>query len=300
MTGKPAGKPKSTTKPTTKQTKPRRKNEVVNINDKSLTYYDETKKETKRVNLNNKQSAEILYSKKLNLKCKNKKQKDYLNTIDENEITICIGPAGTGKSHLAFYKALELLINENNQYQKIYLLTPCLEVDNNSMGWLPGNIDDKLYGFTYSIFYLIDRLIGKENREKLQELNILELLSIGHTRGLNVDNALLILDETQNTSIKEFKTLVTRIGFNSKFIISGDIEQIDKFKHKKDSGLYDFYKKIQKTPIKGIDIFEFNKEDIVRNPLIGQILDLYDKAELLDVNSNGKSHNPEIEVSLQS
>lgn len=284
----PTGKPK-TGKPAT-----RKRKETVNINDKSITYHDEGKE--KKVPLNNKQIAEILYNKRLSLKCKNKKQKDFLNTIDENEITICIGPAGTGKSFLAFYKALELLINENNQYQKIYLLTPTVEVGNGNIGWLPGDISEKLYGFTYSMYYLIDRLIGRENREKLQELNIIELLAIGHTRGMNVDNAILLIDETQNTSIQEFKTLITRIGFNSKFIISGDVEQIDKFKNKKDSGLYDFYNKIKNSPIKGIEFFEFNKEDIVRNPLIGEILELYDKADLLSVKPNGKTHHNELEI----
>lgn len=278
-TGKPTGKPTKTGKPAT-----RKRKETVNINDKSITYQDDGKE--KKVPLNNKQVAEILYNKRLSLKCKNKKQKDFLNTIDENEITICIGPAGTGKSHLAFYKALELLVNENNQYQKIYLLTPPVEIGA-SLGFMPGDLHAKMSYYTYSMYYLIDKLIGKENREKLVELGILELLGIGFLRGVNIDNAILITDEAQNMSVKEFKTLSTRIGFNSKFIISGDIQQIDKFRNKGESGLYDFYQKIQNNPTKGINVFEFSKEDIVRNPMISQILDLYDKVDLLKSKNNG-------------
>jgi len=268
----------------------RKRNETVNVNDKSVTYYDENKKETRKIPLNHKQVAEILYSKKLNLKCKNKKQKNYIQTIDKNDITICIGPAGTGKSHLAFYKALSLLINGNNQYQKIYLLTPPVEVGA-TLGFMPGDLHSKMSYYTYSMYYLIDRLIGKESREKLVEEGIVELLGIGFLRGINIDNAILITDEAQNMSIKEFKTLITRIGFNSKFIISGDIEQIDKFRNKGESGLYDFYQKINTNNIDNIDgvtSFEFHNEDIVRNPLITKLLELYNKADLLKHKTNGK------------
>lgn len=243
--------------------------------------------EEKNIPLNNKQTAEVLYSKKLNLKCKNRKQKEYINAIDQNAITICIGPAGTGKSHVAFYKALHLLINPDNQYQKIFLLTPPVEVGTR-LGFLPGDLAEKMSHYTYSMYYLIDRLIGKENRIKLTEQGIIELLGIGFLRGTNIDNAILITDEAQNMSIKEFKTLVTRIGFNSKFIISGDIEQIDKFKNKGESGLYDFFQKIKRTNVNSVSPFEFTNEDIVRNPLITELLELYNKEDILKVGKNGK------------
>ena len=275
----------------------RRKKSEVNINNKTVTHFNENTKEIKKIPLNHKQVAEILYSKKLNLKCKNKKQKDYIQTIDKNDITICIGPAGTGKSHLAFYKALSLLMNGNNQYQKIYLLTPAVEVGT-TLGFMPGNLESKMSYYTYSMYYLIDRLIGRESREKLVEEGIIELLGIGFLRGINIDNAILITDEAQNMSRKEFKTLITRIGFNSKFIISGDIEQIDKFRNKGESGLYDFHQKITNTPINSVTSFEFLNEDIVRNPLITQLLELYNKADLVDYKPNGKDKIKELEPEI--
>lgn len=252
----------------TKTNQPKVK-EVVNYKDKSINV--STNGNSKNIPLNNKQMAEILYGKKLNIKCKNKKQKDLINTIEEKEITIAVGPSGTGKSHLSVAMALKLLADPNNNYQKIYIITPNVEVDGSELGFLPGPLADKLSVYLFSTYYLMDKIIGKSNREKLVELDIISPLAIGYIRGINIDQSLLIGEELQNTTTLQFKTLITRIGFSSKFILSGDLEQVDI--RNNTNGLQDSINKF--SDFDEIGIIKFEKNDIVRNPLIGKILDKY-------------------------
>lgn len=224
----------------------------------------------KQIPLTNKQITEQLCSK-IHTKCKNPRQKELIRAIDQSEIVLVIGPAGVGKSHISVAKALELLTDPINSYRKIYIITPNVEADESSIGYLKGTLEEKLFPFLYSTYYLIDKVIGKENRKKLQELQIIEPLSFGHIRGINIDDAILICEEAQNTSISQMKTLLTRIGYNSKFIISGDVEQIDT--KVKNSGLVDAVKKFE--DFKPVSIIKFTSDDIVRNPLISQILEFY-------------------------
>lgn len=213
------------------------------------------------------------FMRKINLKCKNEHQKEYLNLIDDNEITICIGDSGVGKSYVSLARALELLKDRNNGYSKLFIITPIVEVEDN-VGFLKGSLTDKLDPYLYSIYYIIDGIIGETARKTLVELEIIKPLCISYIRGQNIDNAILISDETQNMSIKGVKTLLTRIGKNSKFILSGDINQIDRFKKIEDSGLVYIYNHL--TDIEGVGRFAFEKSDIVRNPIIGKILDKFD------------------------
>lgn len=218
-----------------------------------------------------KQYGEILL-KKINFKYKNQKQKDFLNMIDEKEITICVGESGVGKSYLSIAKSLDLLRDPSSGYNKIFIITPIVESEDN-LGYLKGSLEDKMSPYLYSIYYLMDKIIGEDVRKKLVENEIISPLCISYLRGVNIDNSILISDETQNMTIKGIKTLLTRIGFNSKFILSGDINQIDRFKNENDSGLKYAYENLK--DIEGIGLFEFNKEDIVRNKIIGEILDRF-------------------------
>lgn len=220
-----------------------------------------------------KQYGEILL-KKINIKCKNQKQKDFLKMIDEKEITICIGESGVGKSYLSIIKALDLLRDESNGYEKIFIITPIVESEDN-LGYLKGDLEQKTLPYLYSIYYLIDKIIGEDFRKKLVESKIIEPIYMSYLRGVNVDNTILVSDETQNMTIKGIKTLLTRIGFNSKFILSGDINQIDRFKNENDSGLKYAYENLK--DVDGIGLFEFSKDDIVRNKIIGKILDRFKK-----------------------
>jgi phosphate starvation-inducible PhoH-like protein len=128
--------------------------------------------------------------------------------------------------------------------------------------------------YVYSSLSLLHKIIGKENTEKLEELGILEIMSLSFLRGFNADNMILILEESQNSTPAEMKMILTRIGFNAKIFISGDIEQSDKFKKKEMSGLYDAINRL--SDINSIGIFNFNNEDVIRNPIIKIILQRYE------------------------
>ena len=236
----------------------------VDIDNKTMTL------DGKTIPLNNKQIAEILYGKKFKLRGKNKKQKELISEIDKNQITFAIGPAGTGKSYVSIAKALELLANSQNNYQKIYIITPAVTSDE-QLGYLKGDLSQKLEPYLFSSYYLVDKIIGKNNRKQLQEMKIIDSLAFSFLRGINIDNSIVIVEETQNTTIGQMKTLLTRIGFNSKFIISGDIEQTDR---KGANGLQDGIKRT--NDINDIGFIEFSNKDIIRNPLISKILKNYE------------------------
>jgi len=200
-------------------------------------------------------------------------QKVYYDLLINNEITICSGPAGTGKSYISLKAAIDLLIDPNNSYEKIMIVRPAVESSSSSLGSLPGDMREKMGPYIYSSLSLLHKLIGKESTEKLESLGVLEIMSLSFLRGFNADNMILILEESQNTTPSEMKMLLTRIGFNSKFFISGDIEQSDKFKKKELSGLYDAIERLK--DIDKLSMFEFGNDDVVRNPIIKDILKRY-------------------------
>lgn len=202
-----------------------------------------------------------------------KSQKDYWNVLGDNQITLCFGPSGTGKSFIAIKKAITLLWEEDNKYEKIIIVRPAIESDERSIGSLPGTLTEKMEPYIKPSFYIIEKIIGKENLNKLIDDGFIEILSFNFMRGWSVDNALVIIEEGQNATPIQMKLLLTRIGYNSKFFISGDIEQSDKFKDKTKSGLYDAKRRLD--GIRGIGFFEFEEHDIVRNPIISEIIKRY-------------------------
>jgi phosphate starvation-inducible PhoH-like protein len=202
-----------------------------------------------------------------------KHQEQYWNILSENEITLCFGPAGVGKSYIAMKRAVDLLWDDTNKYEKIIIVRPAVEAEE-KLGSLPGGLEEKLDPYIYPSYYLLNKIIGKEAREKLKEEGFIEVAALAYMRGWNVDNTILVFEEAQNTTPAQMKLLLTRIGFNSKFFISGDLEQSDKFKDKTKTGLYDA--KIRLGDIKNVGIFEFDIDDIVRNPIISQILKRYE------------------------
>jgi phosphate starvation-inducible PhoH-like protein len=201
-------------------------------------------------------------------------QKDYYDILVNHQITICSGPAGVGKSYIAMKAAVDLLMDPTNTYEKIIIVRPAVEAEE-KLGSLPGNLEEKLDPYIFPSYYLLNKIIGKDAREKLKEAEIIEVFALAYMRGMNIDNSILIFEEAQNATPNQIKLLLTRIGYNSKFFISGDLEQTDRYKDKKQSGLYDALQRFQN--VNDIGIYDFRNAKNVRNPLIGKILERYDE-----------------------
>jgi len=169
--------------------------------------------------------------------------------------------------------AVDLLSDPKSPYEKIIIVRPAVEAEE-KLGSLPGGLEEKLDPYIFPSYYLLNKIIGKESREKLKEIEVIEVFALAYMRGMNIDNSILIFEEAQNSSPNQMKLLLTRIGFNSKFLISGDLEQTDRYKNKTLSGLYDAVNKFQ--DIEDVGVFEFDRDDIVRNPLISKILKKYE------------------------
>jgi phosphate starvation-inducible PhoH-like protein len=201
-------------------------------------------------------------------------QKEYYEKLHNSQITICSGPAGVGKSYIAMKCAIDLIADPNTPYEKIIIVRPAVEAEE-KLGSLPGNVEEKLDPYIFPSYYLLNKIIGKDKREYLKNIEAIEVFALAYMRGMNIDNSILIFEEAQNCTPKQMKLLLTRIGFKSKFFISGDLEQTDRYKDKTHSGLWDAIDKFKN--VNDIGVFEFNDKDIVRNPLISQILSKYEE-----------------------
>ena len=200
-------------------------------------------------------------------------QKIYYDKLNSGEIIICSGPAGVGKSYISMKAAVDLLSDPANNYEKIIIVRPAVEAEE-KLGSLPGNVEEKLDPYIFPSYYLMNKIIGKEAREKLKQIDVIEVFALAYMRGMNIDNSILIFEEAQNSTPNQMKLLLTRIGFSSKFFISGDLEQTDRYKDKRQSGLWDAIEKFKDLP--DVGVFEFDNKDVVRNPLISKILKRYE------------------------
>jgi phosphate starvation-inducible PhoH-like protein len=138
-------------------------------------------------------------------------------------------------------------------------------------------MEEKLDPYIFPSYYLLNKIIGKEAREKLKQMEVVEVFALAYMRGMNIDNTILIFEEAQNATPSQMKLLLTRIGFNSKFFISGDLEQFDRHKDRTQTGLWDALRKHRNTD--DVGIFQFKDEDVVRNPLISKLLKNYENNE---------------------
>ena len=224
--------------------------------------------------LTRKEIITSIVKKKTKEKFLTESQRTYYNLLTTNQITICSGPAGVGKSYIAMKAAIDLLSDPTTPYEKIIIVRPAVEAEE-KLGSLPGNVEEKLDPYIFPSYYLMNKIIGKEAREKLKEIDVIEVFALAYMRGMNIDNSLLIFEEAQNSTTNQMKLLLTRIGFNSKFFISGDLEQFDRHKDKTQTGLWDALKKFQN--LDDVGTFEFNPEDVVRNPLISKLLKRYEE-----------------------
>jgi phosphate starvation-inducible PhoH-like protein len=170
--------------------------------------------------------------------------------------------------------AIDLLADPENSYEKIIIVRPAVEAEE-KLGSLPGGVEEKLDPYIFPSYYLLNKIIGKEAREKLKEIESIEVFALAYMRGMNIDNSILIFEEAQNATPNQMKLLLTRIGFNSKFFISGDLDQFDRHKDKTQTGLWDALLKFKE--MEDVGVFEFKPVDVVRNPLISKILQRYEE-----------------------
>jgi phosphate starvation-inducible protein PhoH and related proteins len=237
-----------------------------------------------------------ILTEKYRLKCKNEAQKEYARIISEYEITIAYGPSGTGKSFVSIARAIELLQNVSNNYTRIIISKPAVEADE-KLGFMPGTEREKLEPHISSSLDIFDKIVGKYNRTRLEERECLIIQPLGFIRGKSIDNAIIIIEEAQNLSPSQCKAILTRIGTNSKLILSGDLDQSDRYKNVRDSGLFDIIMKHQNIP--EIGFFEFKNADVVRNPLISKILNNYPTEDVEKLSKELKGEKPKSEPKKQ-
>ena len=216
----------------------------------------------------------LLTKVRIDLKCKNERQKLFIKLINSKDITICAGPAGTGKTFVACAEALRLLTTQGGTYKKIIIAKSVTVLEGEEIGFLKGTMQDKMEPFMISFMDNFHKLIGKELSNSLLAADMIEVLPLAYIRGRSIDNAIIIVDEAQNISLRNMRSTMTRLGENSKMIIVGDTRQIDIKKAEISSleKVISFFSNMEE-----IGIMEFHKEDIVRNPLIIKIEETFEK-----------------------
>lgn len=200
-------------------------------------------------------------------------QRKYISAIEDNIITFGIGPAGTGKTFLAIAMAAKAL--KNNTVSKIILTRPAVEAGEN-LGFLPGDLQEKIDPYLRPLYDSLYSILGYDNFIRLKEKGIIEVAPLAYMRGRTLDDAFIILDEAQNATNEQMKMFLTRIGFESKAVITGDITQID-LGRRKISGLVSVSKILNN--IKGINFNYFDSSDVVRHSIVMKIIDAYTKYE---------------------
>ena len=208
---------------------------------------------------------------------KNISQKYYCENLKNKDVIFSIGSAGTGKTYLAVAFAIGEL--KRNNVKKIIITRPAVEAGE-KLGFLPGDLKEKVDPYLVPIYDAIYEILGKETTDKLIEKGIIEIAPLAYMRGRTLDNAFIILDEAQNTTRNQMKMFLTRLGFNSKMVITGDVTQID-LPHKNMSGLIEATKILKDE--KQIAIMSFDKSDVMRHPLVSKIIEKY---EALDNDQN--------------
>ena len=214
----------------------------------------------------------VLHTRRTDLKARTPNQSVYLDNIANHDITFGIGPAGTGKTYLAVACAVDAL--ERSAVQRIVLTRPAVEAGE-KLGFLPGDLAQKVDPYLRPLYDALNELMGYDRVMKAFERNALEIAPLAFMRGRTLNNAFVILDEAQNTTPEQMKMFLTRIGFGSKCVVTGDISQIDLAKGQL-SGLVEAEHVLRR--VTGIAHTRFTSKDVVRHPLVARIVDAYDAA----------------------
>ena len=216
------------------------------------------------------EDAIILNTRRADLRGRTATQNLYLQNIATHDITFGIGPAGTGKTYLAVASAVDAL--ERSNVQRIVLTRPAVEAGER-LGFLPGYLAQKVDPYLRPLYDALYELMGHDKVQKAFERNAIEIAPLAFMRGRTLNNAFVILDEAQNTPPEQMKMFLTRIGFGSRAVVTGDVSQIDLPKGAL-SGLIDAERVLKR--VKGISITRFTSADVVRHPLVARIVDAYD------------------------
>lgn len=246
----------------------------ITISERDVIYAIQLAKEDKM------HSFQELYDEELTKNVKGKSirvktlgQRQYVSAIRKKDLVFGIGPAGTGKTYLAVVMAVTAL--KNGQVKRIILTRPAVEAGE-SLGFLPGDLKEKVDPYLRPLYDALHDVFGSEHTQRLIERGTIEIAPLAYMRGRTLDDAFVILDEAQNTTAAQMKMFLTRLGFGSKMVITGDISQVDLPKGMK-SGLAVVRDILKNTA--GIQFIELEQSDVVRHPLVARIIDAYEKLE---------------------
>lgn len=207
------------------------------------------------------------------IKCKTLGQNEYIQKIKKNTVVFGIGPAGTGKTYLAMAMAVNAF--RKNEVSKIILTRPAIEAGE-KLGFLPGDLQSKVDPYLRPLYDALFEIMGPENFEKNMEKGLIEVAPLAYMRGRTLNNAFIVLDEAQNTTAPQMKMFLTRIGFNSKVVVTGDLTQVD-LPHQELSGLKHAMKILE--GVEGIGFTYLSQKDVVRHPIVQRIVEAYDAFE---------------------
>ena len=219
------------------------------------------------------ESITLIHTKKATIKPRGKNQQGYVRSVLSNDINFGIGPAGTGKTYLAVACAVQALMNE--EVQRILLVRPAVEAGE-KLGFLPGDLAQKIDPYLRPLYDALYEMLGVDTVTKMIERNVIEIAPLAYMRGRTLNDSYIILDESQNTTKEQMKMFLTRIGFGSTAVITGDATQID-LPRGSQSGLTHAIKVLEH--VEGISFTYFQSKDVVRHPLVQRIVDAYEKME---------------------
>ncbi|MDB5745162.1 MAG: phoH [Massilia sp.] len=217
-------------------------------------------------------TSPMLKTRRSDLRGRTPHQIQYLRAVLEHDISFGIGPAGTGKTYLAVACAVDAL--ERDAVKRIILTRPAVEAGER-LGFLPGDMSQKVDPYLRPLYDALYDLLGFDRTQKLFEKQVIEIAPLAYMRGRTLNHAFVILDEAQNTTVEQMKMFLTRIGFGSKAVVTGDVTQVDLHKTQR-SGLVDAMHVLK--DVRGIAFTQFSSADVVRHPLVGRIVDAYEKA----------------------
>jgi phosphate starvation-inducible protein PhoH and related proteins len=218
-------------------------------------------------------TSPVLKTRRNDLRGRTPHQIRYLRNILDHDISFGIGPAGTGKTYLAVACAVDAL--ERDAVKRIILTRPAVEAGER-LGFLPGDLAQKVDPYLRPLYDALYDLLGFDRTQKMFEKQVIEIAPLAYMRGRTLNHAFVILDEAQNTTVEQMKMFLTRIGFGSKAVVTGDVTQIDLQKHQK-SGLVDAMHVLRN--VRGIAFSQFSSADVVRHPLVARIVDAYENAQ---------------------